>query len=120
EREFFKDLKAYMLGHALRSRAWLEHEFYRLPFEPWSPVRGQIHQLVRAVNVRRSVAGYEPVSKSCVRLRRRSVRPFAVIEPETAEGATVRDSLQLSATVETNSPSTGGVFLMSSVGFRSR
>jgi hypothetical protein len=76
ERETFRDLHAYFVGHALRSRDWLEAEIRNLPFQPWAPVRGQMFQLVRAVNARRKLAGYELLENRCVRTRRRSVKPF--------------------------------------------
>jgi hypothetical protein len=98
ERETFRDLHAFLVGHALRSREWLEAELRNLPFQPWAPVRGQLFQLVRAVNARRKVAGYDPIDKGCVRTKRRSVKPFGS-EAQTE----VLHSSQLLNTVPTSS-----------------
>ena len=77
ERGFYKELKAHMVGLALRrSRAQLEGEFSRLPFEPYAPVRRQVVTIWKAVNRKRQVAGLEPLSLDCLRLRRRLYRPF--------------------------------------------
>ena len=56
ERETFRDLHAFFLVNALRSRPWLEDQIRKLPFQPWAPVRGQMFQIVRAVNARRQSA----------------------------------------------------------------
>lgn len=73
----FRKLKAYFLDVAVhRSRERLEGELSRVNFEPYAPVRSQIHGIIRAVNTRRELAQYEPVSPSCVRMRRRILKPF--------------------------------------------
>lgn len=38
--------------------------------------RGQLHSILREVNRRRGLARYEPVPRSCVRVRRHIVKPF--------------------------------------------
>lgn len=77
ERGEYKRRKAYFLDLAVRrTAATLEDEFRRLPFEPYAPVRVQLLCILRAVNRARKVAGFEPVSKSCLRLNRRIYRPF--------------------------------------------
>jgi hypothetical protein len=77
ERGEYKRLKAYFLDLAVRRTGpKLEAEFGRLPFEPYAPVRGQLLCILRAVNRARKVAGYEPVPNTCLRLNRRSYRPF--------------------------------------------
>lgn len=81
-REQYNLLKAYFLELAVRrSAAALETLFHRLPFEPYAPIRGQLLGLLRAVNRARKVAGYEPVPTTCLRLRRRVVRPFVRAGP---------------------------------------
>lgn len=90
EREQYNVLKAYFLELALRRRAeTLGRMIASLPFEPYAPVRRQLLDLVRAVNKARKVAGFEPLPYSCVRLKRRIVRPFARVEA-SASRATPR------------------------------
>lgn len=73
----YHELKAYLADLAVhRRKDWLEHAFRRLPFEPYAPVRGQMHCILREVNRRRQLAQFEAISASCVRTRRRVVRPF--------------------------------------------
>jgi hypothetical protein len=75
-------LKAYLADVAVhRTRERLEAEFRRLAFEPYAPVRGQLYAILRDVNRRRELAQYDPVSRSCIRVRRRVVRPFDVDFP---------------------------------------
>jgi len=83
ELEEFKRLKAYFVDLSVcRSRESLEVELERLPFEPYAPVRRQFLVILRAVNRARSEAGYEPISKSCLRFKRRIYRPFESREVE--------------------------------------
>jgi len=82
EREQYNLLKAYFLDLAVRrSAATLESLFHGLPFEPYAPVRRQLFGLLRAVNRARKAAGFEPVSATCLRLRRRVLRPFVRADP---------------------------------------
>lgn len=77
EQGVFSDLKAYLLDNAAhRSAGALERAFSQLQFEPYAPIRVQLLVLFRAVNKKRKAAGYEPLDRSCLRLRRRIVRPF--------------------------------------------
>jgi hypothetical protein len=77
EQQTYQDLKAWLTGCAARkSKAALELAFYRLPFEPYAPVRRQFFALLRAVNERRRAAGLAPLSDKCLPLRRRIYRPF--------------------------------------------
>jgi hypothetical protein len=70
-------LKAYFSELASHwKKANLEEEFRRLRFEPYAPVRSQLHGLLRVVNRRRELAGYELVSATCIRVRRHTVKPF--------------------------------------------
>jgi hypothetical protein len=54
----------------------MAHEFSKLPFEPYAPVRQQLLIILRAVNRARKAAGLEPVPWTCIRLKRRIYRPF--------------------------------------------
>ena len=77
ELEEYKRLKAYLLDLSLRRSAeYLEGEFAKLPFEPYAPVRRQLLCVLRAVNRARKKSGYEQLSNSCLRLKRRIYRPF--------------------------------------------
>jgi len=77
EREEFKRLKAHFLGLAVHRKAEsIAAEFFRLPFEPYAPVRRQLLELLRLVNRARRAAGFDLVPVECLRLRRRIVRPF--------------------------------------------
>jgi hypothetical protein len=80
-------LKAYLADVAIhRTRERLEEEFRRLPFEPYAPIRGQLHCILREVNRRRELARYEPVARSCIRVRRSVVKPFEEAGPSTTRG----------------------------------
>lgn len=77
EQNYYLELKAYLTDLAVhRKKDWLENAFSRLPFEPYAPVRAQLHCIFREVNRRRNLAQYEPLSSSCIRVRRRVVKPF--------------------------------------------
>jgi hypothetical protein len=77
EQRQFLELKAWFSNAAVhRSKETIETELRRLPFEPYAPVRGQLHGILREVNRRRELAGYDLASSSCFRVRRRVVKPF--------------------------------------------
>jgi hypothetical protein len=77
EQSRYLGLKAYLADVAIhRTKERLEEEFRRLPFEPYAPIRGQLHCILREVNRRRGLAQYEAVPRTCIRVRRRVVRPF--------------------------------------------
>lgn len=78
EQETEKWLKAYMVERALTKKEILEASFYRLPYEPYKPVRQQLLTILREVNRVRGRASLEPLSHECIRFRRRLVRPSAV------------------------------------------
>jgi hypothetical protein len=85
ERETFRDLAAYVSELALRrDESDLERLFRTIPFEPYAPVRNQIHTLLRAVNRKRKTAGLNEIPSSCVRYRRQLYKPFAELEGENA------------------------------------
>jgi len=72
-------VKSYLVGlAACRSIQHLVDEFRPLDFEPYAPVRRQLLNVLRAVNRKRIGAGYETISSSILRLRRRIQRPFSV------------------------------------------
>jgi hypothetical protein len=77
ERRRYLEIKALLLETAThRSADNLALAFYRLPFEPYAPVRRQMLNLLRAVNRARRKAGFAPVPVEVLPLRRRIVRPF--------------------------------------------
>src|SRR4051812_825004 len=77
EQEQYNLLKAHLLDVSTRRRSeTLERMIATLPFEPYAPVRRQLFNLVRAMNRARKAAGFQPLAMSCVRLKRRIVRPF--------------------------------------------
>lgn len=79
ERERYKEIRdhlAYLAKHHSSQRLALE--FYQLPFEPYAPVRRQMLKLLRTVNQGRKQAGFDPIPKDVLPLRRRIVRPFQV------------------------------------------
>lgn len=77
ERRRFLELKAWLLELAAhRSVDQLAIAFYKLPFEPYAPVRRQLLNLWRSVNRVRKRAGFQPVPIEVLPLRRRIVRPF--------------------------------------------
>ncbi|MSR60436.1 MAG: hypothetical protein EXS05_22815 [Planctomycetaceae bacterium] len=78
ERRRYLELKAWLLDLAThRSVDQLALAFYRLPFEPYAPIRRQLLNIWRAVNRARKVAGFQPVPVEVIPFRRRIVRPFA-------------------------------------------
>lgn len=84
-RERYREFSAYFLGIAChRSAENLAREFWNVPYEPYAPVRKQLLNLLRLVNGRRQTAGYAKMSPSVIRLRRRIVRPFAVLSIDAA------------------------------------
>lgn len=81
EQERYLELKIYFSEVAVhRSKEWLEAELQSLRFEPYAPVRSQLHSILREINRRRKLAGFEPLPSCCLRTRRRIVKPFRVRE----------------------------------------
>ena len=73
----YRELEADLCELATRrSVKSLALEFYRLPFEPYAPVRRQMLKLLKAVNRKRKKAGLPVVPYEVLPLRRRIVRPF--------------------------------------------
>ena len=77
EQRQYLELKAFLADGAVHRKAeWIRATLSGLPFEPYAPVRSQLHCILREINRRRGLAGYEFIPASCVRVRRRIVRPF--------------------------------------------
>jgi hypothetical protein len=88
ELDTYRMVKAHLVGLAThRRKEALEAALFKLPFEPYAPVRQQLLQIFRAVNRARNAAGYEPLSVSCVRFQRRIFRPFDGEETEPGKEA---------------------------------
>lgn len=77
EKTEYRLLRDAFVNRALNAKERLESAFSKLRYEPYAPVRSQLLGLLRAVNRRRSVAGLPPLERTCLRLTRRIVRPFA-------------------------------------------
>lgn len=74
----YRELKTYCLNLARRRPAsYIVEELRRLPFEPYAPVRQQLLNLVRVVNVILHRAGRTRIDPKVLRYRRRIVSPFA-------------------------------------------
>jgi hypothetical protein len=87
-REAYRDLRASFLELApRRSAEQLARELYRLPFEPYAPVRRQLLKILRLVNQKRRAAGLDEISNEVLRYRRRIVRPFDQVAQEDALAA---------------------------------
>jgi hypothetical protein len=85
EQRQFLELKAYFADIAVHRRAaTIEVIITTLPFEPYAPVRSQLCGILREVNRRRRIAGYECLAASCIRVRRRIVRPFEQTDSSTS------------------------------------
>ena len=92
-REKYLELRAFFLDIAVhRSVERLNGEFFNLPFEPYAPIRKQILNLLRLVNEKRSEAGYEKLMPTCIRYRRRIVKPF---DDEATKEPTPHSSLDV-------------------------
>lgn len=77
DRTEYRVLKDAFAKRALNSKERLEAAFAKLPYEPYAPVRSQLLAVLRAINRRRAVAGLPALDRTCVRLSRRIVKPFA-------------------------------------------
>jgi hypothetical protein len=78
DRDSYKEVRDWLLDLAVHgSSEAVALELYRLPFEPYAPVRRQMLRLLRAVNAVRTQAGQDRLPHEALPLRRRVVRPFA-------------------------------------------
>lgn len=78
----YRELKDYYLSLAtkLHSAEAVEADLNKAPFEPYGGVTRQMFSIWRAVNRARGVGGLKQVSKDCLRVKRKSVKPFEEIE----------------------------------------
>jgi hypothetical protein len=97
ERERFGELKQRFAVLAVhRSVEELRDEFRWLGFEPYAPVRDQLHILLRAVNRRRHAATLEELPLAALPWHRRPVKPFAASAGDTkADGGPTRRQARL-------------------------
>jgi hypothetical protein len=104
ERHVYLGIRAYLLELAVhRSVDKLATEFYELPFEPYAPIRRQLLNLLRAVNLARKQAGYRPVPVEVLPLRRRIVKPFGDLGKI--------DATAFTHTEQDGSPSPAGMYV---------
>ena len=77
ELERYREVKAYFEEVASKkSVETLTRELHALPFQPFAPVRGQLFNVLRALNRKRAAGGLEPVAVTALRLRRAPVKVF--------------------------------------------
>ena len=77
DRRHYLNLKARLLDLAThRTVENLAVEFYRIPYEPYAPIRRQLLNIWRAVNRARKAAGFNILPVEVIPLRRRILRPF--------------------------------------------
>lgn len=76
----YRRLKDYLVEIAKhRRKDAVEAEFARIRFTPYAPIRRQVLCIWRAANKARHAAGFQELSKWCVKLERRNVRVFAAM-----------------------------------------
>ena len=79
----YLELKSELLDVAThRSAEALAARIFRLPYQPYAPVYRQILAIVKAVNVRRNMAGGGEVPLSCVRFRRVLPKHFVQLDED--------------------------------------
>jgi hypothetical protein len=78
-------IKSYFSDFATRPAERIEAELRALPFEPYAPVRTQLLTLVRAINRKRNSAGLPPISRHCLRFKRRIYRPFEPVIDDVSQ-----------------------------------
>jgi hypothetical protein len=87
DQDRYQLLKTSALDAAKRMSAErLEAEFYRMPFEPYAPVRQQLFNLLRLVNQQRKASGLEPLPSKAIRYQRRIVKPFEPVHNDVPIG----------------------------------
>lgn len=83
ERRRYLELKTWFLDRATQRPAeTIALAFYRVPFEPYAPVRRQLLNLWRTVNHARRAASLSRVPVEVLPLRRRIVLPFGESTPD--------------------------------------
>jgi hypothetical protein len=98
-RKEFQDLCGYFLEKSYhRSAESLAVELFRLPYEPYAPIIRQQLNLLRLINKKRQHAGFEKLSPSVLRYKRRIVSPFETVDTlEQEEGNVVVTGLGIRA-----------------------
>lgn len=95
----YRDWRAFFLEIAVqRTAEQIAAEFWKLPFEPYAPVRQQLLNVLRLLNRARRQAGLERISPRVLRYRRRIVRPF-----EPLAGPPIDEAAQAMASEEDDS-----------------
>ncbi len=85
DRDPYTELMAHYLAQVARqSTARLVDELYRLPYEPYAPVRRQYLLLLRRLNEIRKQNGRQTIPVEALPLRRRIVKPFETDASETS------------------------------------
>ncbi|MCR9095663.1 MAG: hypothetical protein NXI30_15690 [bacterium] len=88
DREPFLELKAALLeASTRRSRRELELTLREIPYEPYAPIRRQLLEILRAMNIRRDGADLQPLRSRCLRFRRVPVLPFGSDESGRSQPA---------------------------------
>lgn len=78
ERQQQLELSAYLAELARRRKLDdVANAFYRLPLEPYAPIRRQLLGLLKTVNRQRQKLGYATLPANILPLRRRILKPFA-------------------------------------------
>ena len=73
----YKQLKSYFLNRAThRNAKTLAHDFARVPFARYAPVRRQLLNILRSVNKARSKQRFDELPPTALKLRRVIVKPF--------------------------------------------
>ena len=87
----YRELRMYFVERALLgySTANLEHDFQAFPYEAYAGVSRQVQAIHRAVNRVRRTAGLPMVTKDCLRVKRRVVRPFEIISESSGARSAV-------------------------------
>jgi hypothetical protein len=82
----FRCLKRSFFARSVSDNAELiAKAIQMLPYEPYAPVRNQLRELLRGINRRRKVAGLTQVEAPLIRRKRKSIRPFESLQPETED-----------------------------------
>ncbi len=96
-REVYRELKAWFLEIATRrSPEALRRELFKVPFEPYAPVRQQMLNLLRLVNRARHAAGLSRLTPKVLRFRRQIVKPFDAETPRRSLAIDRRRDAELS------------------------
>jgi hypothetical protein len=77
----YRELVEAFLSSALTSAGdVLAARFKALPFEPYGPVKVQLRRLLQRVNEVRRSAGLSRIDPGVLRVKRRAIKPFALVE----------------------------------------